>query len=137
MVSELHSTENLIPNLDNFLPPITNLQSTTEAPLIALNIATQINEKLTPSTFPQWRAQFEALLIGYNLINYVTGYKPCPLQDNSSVSSLHKSHWVRQDKLILSVILASTTPNKTSFISAATTSQATWCKLNTMYASKS
>jgi len=137
MVSELHSTENLIPNLDNFLPPITNLQSTTEAPLIALNIATQINEKLTPSTFPQWRAQFEALLIGYNLINYVTGYKPCPLQDNSSVSSLHKSHWVRQDKLILSVILASTTPTITPFISAAATSQAAWCKLNTMYANKS
>ena len=34
-------------------------------PLIALNIIAQINEKLTPSTFPQWRSQFEALLIGY------------------------------------------------------------------------
>jgi hypothetical protein len=137
MVSKLHSTENLIPNPDNFLPPIINQQSTTEAPLIALNITTQINEKLTPSTFPQWRAQFEAFLIGYNLIDYVTDDKPCPLQDNSFVSSLQKSHWVRQDKLILSVILASITPNKTSFISAATTSQAAWCKLNTMYASKS
>jgi len=52
MVSKLHSTENLILNLDNFLLPITNPQSSTEAPLIALNIATQINEKLTPSTFP-------------------------------------------------------------------------------------
>ena len=80
MVSELHSTENLIPNPENSLPPITNPHSTTEAPLIALNIAIQINEKLTPSTFPQWRAQFEALLIGYNLIDYVTGDKPCPLQ---------------------------------------------------------
>jgi len=53
MVSEHQSTENLIPNPENFLPPITNLHSTTEAPLIALHIATQINEKLTPSTFPQ------------------------------------------------------------------------------------
>ena len=110
MVSEHHSTENLIPNPENFLPPITNPHSTTEAPLIALNIATQINEKLTPSTFPQCRAQFEALLIGYNLIDYVTDDKPCPLQDNSSISSLQKSHWVKQDKLILSAILASITP---------------------------
>jgi hypothetical protein len=137
MVSEHHSTENLIPNPENFLSPIINPHSTTEAPLIALNIATQINEKLTPSTFPQWRAQFETLLIGYNLIDYVTGDKPCPLQNNSSVSSLQKSHWVKQDKLILSVILASTTPTVTPFISAAATSQAPWCKLNTMYASKS
>ena len=43
-----------------------NTQSPSAAnkPLIALNIPTQINEKLTSSTFPQWRAQFEALLIG-------------------------------------------------------------------------
>jgi len=137
MVSEHHSTENLIPNLENFLSPITNPHSTTEAPLIALNIATQINEKLTPSTFPQWHVQFEALLIGYNLIDYVTSDKPCPLHNNSSVSSLQKSDWVRQDKLILSAILASTTPTITPFISATATSQAAWCKLNTMYASKS
>jgi hypothetical protein len=114
----------LIPNPENFLSPITNPHSTTEAPLIALNIATQMNEKLTPSTFPQWRAQFETLLIGYNLIDYVTGDKPCPLQNNSYVSSLKKSHWVRQDTI-------------TPFISAAATSQAAWCKLNTIYASKS
>jgi len=29
--------------------------SSTENALIALTITTQINEKLTPSTFPQWR----------------------------------------------------------------------------------
>jgi hypothetical protein len=92
MVLELHSTENLIPNLENFPSPITNPQSTTDVPLIALNIAAQINEKLTPSTFPQWRAWFEALLIGYNLIDYVTGNKPCPSPNDFSVSSLQKSH---------------------------------------------
>jgi hypothetical protein len=30
--------------------------SAADKPLIALNITAQINEKLTPSTFPQWRA---------------------------------------------------------------------------------
>ena len=96
MISEQpHSTENLILNSENSPSPITNPQSTTNAPLIALNIATQINEKLTPSTFPQWRAQFEALLIGYNLIDYVTGDNPCPSPNASSVSSLQKSHWIR------------------------------------------
>ncbi|GMY30384.1 CCHC-type integrase [Fagus crenata] len=138
MVSEQpHSTKSSILNSENSPSPITNPQSTTNVPLIALNIATQINEKLTPSTFPQWRAQFEALLIGYNLIDYVTGDNSCPSPNASSVSSLQKSHWVRQDKLILSAILASTSPTITPFISAATTSQEAWCKLKTMYASKS
>ena len=52
--------------------------STSATPLIALNITAQINEKLTPSTFPQWRAQFEALLIGYDLLDYVNGATLCP-----------------------------------------------------------
>ncbi|RVW58310.1 hypothetical protein CK203_114672 [Vitis vinifera] len=54
--------------------------SSTETTLVALNITAQINEKLTPSTFPQWRAQFEALLIGYDLLDYVTGISQCPLR---------------------------------------------------------
>ena len=105
--------------------------------MIAFNISAQINEKLTPSTFPQWRAQFEALLIGYDLLDYVTGDHPCPLANNTSIFSSHKSHWVRQDKLILSAILASTTTTITPFISTAKTSQEAWHKLHTMYASKS
>lgn len=39
---------------------------------------TIINEKLTLATFPQWLAQFEVLLIGCNLINFVIGTHPCP-----------------------------------------------------------
>ncbi|KAL6340910.1 hypothetical protein AAG906_032021 [Vitis piasezkii] len=73
------------------------------------NITAQINEKLTPSSFPQWRARFEALLIGYDLMDYVLGESP-------------RNTWVRQDKLILSAILASTSqplplllPQKTSY----------------------
>jgi hypothetical protein len=58
--------------------------STVDKPLITLNITAQINEKLTPSTFPQWRAQFEALLIGYNLLDYVEGTLRCPSSTGSA-----------------------------------------------------
>ncbi|KAL6321118.1 hypothetical protein AAG906_012890 [Vitis piasezkii] len=98
-------------------------QPTFEIPLVVFNITAQINEKLTPFFFPQWRAQFEALLIGYDLMDYVT--------------SESKHHWVRQDKLILSAILASTSPTITSLIATAKTSYDAWKKLSTMYASKS
>jgi hypothetical protein len=47
--------------------------NSTPDQIITINSATTINEKLTASTFPQWRAQFEALLIGYDLMNFVTG----------------------------------------------------------------
>ena len=86
MVSDpFTSNENTIPNLDmatdtsqnpnNHLAsqnPNTQPASPTETPLIALNIAAQINGKLTSSTFSQWCAQFEALLIVYDLLDYVT-----------------------------------------------------------------
>ena len=107
----------------NSLNPISTPTSPIEIPLIAFNISAQINEKLTPSTFPQWRAQFKALLIGYDFLNYVTGDHPCPSPNNTPTSTLHKSHWVRQDKLIFSAILASTTPIITPFISTAKTSK--------------
>ena len=124
MVSKQASShENSIPNSENTHHPIFTPPSPTDIPLIALNISAQINEKLTPSTFPQWRVQFEALLIGYNLFDYVTGDNPPPPTSDSSTTNPQKTHWIRQDKLILSAILASTTSTITPFISTAQTSQ--------------
>lgn len=128
MVSELSANANSILNSPT---PISTPPSPNENPLIALNISAQINETLTPSTFLQWRAQFEALLIGYNLLDYVTGNYPCPVLNDTPASSLQKTHWVKQDKLILSAILASTTSTITSFISSAKTSQEACQKLST------
>ncbi|KAE8707629.1 hypothetical protein F3Y22_tig00110378pilonHSYRG00019 [Hibiscus syriacus] len=76
----MSSSPDQTPNFNlNTQPP-----SASEKPLIALNITAQINEKLTPSTFPQWRAQFEALLIGYDLLNYVEGTFRCSSSDDTS-----------------------------------------------------
>ena len=72
----------------------TQPSSAPDKSLIALNITAQINEKLTPSTFPQWRAQFEALLIGYDLLNYVEGTFPCPSSAGATADELRKTHWV-------------------------------------------
>lgn len=145
MVSELPaSNETILPTSSMSSPSEqsqihlnTHPTSSTETTLIALNITAQINEKLTPSTFPQWCAQFEALLIGYDLFDYVTGISQCPSPSEPSISTLHKTHWVRQDKLILNALLASTSPTITPLIATAKTSHEAWKKLNTLYASKS
>ena len=47
------------------------------------------------------------------------------------------NHWVRQDKLILSAIFASTSTTITPLIAASKTSHEAWKKLHHMYASKS
>ncbi|XP_042950262.1 uncharacterized protein LOC122282373 [Carya illinoinensis] len=73
--------------------PNTHPVSSTKNALIALNITAPINEKLTPSTFPQWRAQFQALLIGYNLLDYVNGIFHCPSTVGTSFTELNKTHW--------------------------------------------
>ncbi|KAJ0021733.1 hypothetical protein Pint_31459 [Pistacia integerrima] len=137
MVSEQSSShENSIPTSGNTTNLVTSPPSPTNVSLIALNISAQINEKLTPSTFSQWRAQFEALLIGYNLFDYIAGTNSLPPPSDSSTSSLQSLHWLRQDKLILSAILASTTPTITPFLSVAKTSEEAWRKLHTLSASR-
>ncbi|XP_041001671.1 uncharacterized protein LOC121247374 [Juglans microcarpa x Juglans regia] len=118
------------------IPLNTHTISGTDKQLIALNITTQINEKLTPSTFPQWRAQFEALLIDYDLLDYVNGISSCPPPVGTSTTDLNKTHWVRQDKLILSAILASTSPTITPLIATTKTSHEAWNKLKMLYASR-
>ena len=96
-----------------------------------------LNEKLTPSTFPQWRAQFEALLIGYDLLDYVEGTLLCPFSSGTATDELCKLYWVWQDKLILSAILASTSSSITPLIATTKTSHEAWKKLKNLHASQS
>ncbi|XP_042983160.1 uncharacterized protein LOC122312581 [Carya illinoinensis] len=60
-----------------------------------------------------------------------------PPFDGTPPSVAKKNQWVRQDKLILSAILASTSPTIMPLITTAKTSYEAWKKLSTMYTSKS
>ncbi|RVW75899.1 putative mitochondrial protein [Vitis vinifera] len=95
--------------------------------------------KNSPLYLPSMEAQFEALLIGYDLIDFVTGVKKCLAIDatNSAASKAANSHWVRQDKLILHTILASTSITITHLLAAYKTSHEAWTTLNRLYTGKS
>ncbi|XP_041025297.1 uncharacterized protein LOC121265676 [Juglans microcarpa x Juglans regia] len=114
------------------------LQSAVVLASISLNMIL-INEKLTPVTFPQWRAQFEALLIRYDLLNFFTDTFPCPVPDssNSESSNAACAHWVCQDKLLLDAILAYTSTSVTPLIASSKTSHEAWSTLTHLYAGKS
>ncbi|KAM1725245.1 hypothetical protein ACFX12_016174 [Malus domestica] len=79
-------------------------ESTNSLPLptpVTINAAAQLPLKLTSTNFPSWRAQFNALLLGYDLLGYIDGSKPC-LAASSAVSY---TFWIRQDQLILKGIV--------------------------------
>lgn len=58
--------------------------------------------KFTGSNFPAWKVQFNFLLIGYDLLNFVDVSKPCPAPTHGDYE-----YWTRQDQLILHEILSS------------------------------
>ncbi|OMO82489.1 Reverse transcriptase, RNA-dependent DNA polymerase [Corchorus capsularis] len=89
--------------------------------------------KLTATNFSSWRAQFDALLFGYDLVGYVDGSLPAPAseieKDGQKVPNPTYSFWMRQDKLILLSIFASTSENILPFIASSITSMEAWEKL--------
>lgn len=111
--------------------------SSIENSLIVFNITAQINEKLTLSSFSQLHAQFETLLIGYDLMDYINDLYQCPSSDETPLSICKKTHWVQQNKFILNTILTSTSPTITPFIAIAKTTHEAWKQLSSMYSSRS
>ena len=106
---------------------------------IAINATHQITARLTPTNFPSWHAQFESLLLGYNLFGYVNGTHTCPPLPTSTDAATTTAHhlWFRQDKLILSAILTSVSPAMIPLIATSQTSYQAWTKLTKLYASRS
>lgn len=83
--------------------------------------------------------EYSALLIGYDLINFVIGDLQCPAinAENSATFKAVNSHWIRQDKLTLHVLLALTSTTITPLLASCKTSHEAWNKLTYLYAGKS
>lgn len=109
--------------------------------LISINTAAQAPLKLTPNNFLSWHAQWNGLLIGYNLKGYLDGSFPCPsaMVTENGIERLNPNYvtWVRQDQLLLSAIRASLSDKLHPFTASAKTSQEVWSRLSTTYAKPS
>ena len=79
--------------------------------LISINVAAHTPLKLTSTNYLSWKLQFHTLFIGYDLLRYINGSKPCPLatltQNDTTRSNLAHTIWIRQDQLILNAIIGS------------------------------
>ncbi|GFY82736.1 hypothetical protein Acr_02g0009760 [Actinidia rufa] len=105
--------------------------------LIAINAAAKLPLKLTPINYLTWRAQFNALLTGYDLMRYVDGFYSEPPKILNKASNPAHLLWLRQDQLLLHSIIASVSEEIMPLIASATTSRMAWEKLNTLYANRS
>jgi hypothetical protein len=97
-----------------FSPTSMNSTFSAQAPL-----------KLTSSNYLLWKIQFEILFIGYDLLRYIDGSKPCPpktLTTNNIVTpNAAYNIWVCQDQLIVNALIGSLSPTIISFITRANT----------------
>lgn len=70
--------------------------------------------KLTSTNYLSWKLQFQTLFIGYDLLGYIDGSKPCPpatlTQANTTRPNPSYILWIRQDQLILNAVIGSISP---------------------------
>nr|CAN68481.1 hypothetical protein VITISV_007281 [Vitis vinifera] len=109
----------------------------TEIPLITINILAQAPLKLTSTNYQSWKLQFETLFIGYDLIGYIDGSKPCPSTTitANNIATTNPSHklWIRQDQLLLNALIGSLSPTIIPFIAQAKTAKEVWTILANTY----
>ncbi|KAL5744435.1 hypothetical protein ACOSQ2_027551 [Xanthoceras sorbifolium] len=104
-------------------------------------MAAQTPLKLTSSNYISWKLQFHTLFIGYDLLGYVDGSKPCPaatlIQRNITTPNLAHFIWIRQDQLILNAIIGSHSLIIIPLVAQTKTSHEAWTILANTYAKPS
>nr|KYP46384.1 Retrovirus-related Pol polyprotein from transposon TNT 1-94 [Cajanus cajan] len=82
-------------------------------------------------SYPAWKVQLNALLVGYDLIGLVDGQLTCPAPNHRDFI-----YWRRQDQLTLHAIISSVDQNVITLLGNIKTSKQAWDILNKRYASK-
>ena len=125
------------------IPQNTTIHNTNDSHsnLISINVAAQTPLKLTSTNYVSWQLQFQTLFIGYDLLGYIDGSKPCPAETltQNGVATPNPAYtiWVRQDQLILNALIGSLSPTIIPFIARAKNAQEAWTILATTYAKPS
>lgn len=97
--------------------------------------------KLASSNYISWKLQFHTPFIGYDLLGYIDGSKPCPPanlpHNNTTIPNLEHILWIRQDQLTLNAIIGSLSPTIIPFIAQSKASREAWTILTNTYAKPS
>ena len=109
--------------------------------LISFNAATQLPIKLTHENYTSLKAQWDALLYGYDLLGFISRTKPCPpetiLENDNYVTNPDFILWMRQDKLLFHGIISSLSKRVLPRATSPKSSIEAWDHLAKMYANAS
>lgn len=109
----------------------TIVNSTPPSSIIPITANQHIPIKLTAANYTSWRANFMAILNGYNLVKHITSNAP------TQNSGTEYTHWFQQDQLILAAIFGSVSSDILPLVNNATTASSAWTILARAFASKS
>ncbi|PKI72681.1 hypothetical protein CRG98_006932 [Punica granatum] len=113
----------------------------TSETLISIKLSSQLPIKLTTNNYASWKTQFNSLLVGYDLVGYINGSFPCPLEtitrDGQTIKNSAYILWRRQDQLLLHAIIVSVSEGIMGLIPQAKTSAEAWATLGKLYANRS
>lgn len=112
------------------LPPLEQLKALTQLPL-----------RLTPANYFSWRIQFTSLFFGLDLMGYLDGSLPPPVervsQGTTQVPNPEYTHWRRQDQLILHALTASITEPVIPLIGTVVSAHDAWSHLHRVFSKRS
>ncbi|KAH0650549.1 hypothetical protein KY284_030461 [Solanum tuberosum] len=100
--------------------------------LVSINQPTQLPIWLPGSTnYVTWKAQFDALCLGYDQTSYINGTFPYP-----SPADPNYQPWRRQDGLLHHTLMTFVDPLIAHLIASASSAHIAWMKLAQQYANK-
>ncbi|KAI9186215.1 hypothetical protein LWI28_014947 [Acer negundo] len=109
--------------------------------IVSINVAAQAPLKLTATNYRSWKLQFHTLIVGFDLMGFINGQKPCPSAtikvNDITVTNPARNIWTRQDQLLLNAILGSISPSIIQFIASTQTACDAWSALASTYAKPS
>ena len=133
METQINSTNN--PNPSH--PANSTILHSNEFQLVTINTYAPTPFKLTTNNYISWKLQFYTLFIGYNLLSYIDGSKPCPLAtiitNQSTLPNPAYNVWIHQDQLIINALIGSLSPTIITFVARSRTTQEAWTILSKTY----
>lgn len=117
---------------------IPNTQDPSQ-PFLSINLQNIL--KLTPTNYLSWKLQIEAILVGYDLLQFIDGSLPCPssktIVDSEEIINPQYNYWVRQDKLLFGALIGTLSSTLVPLVSQTTSSKELFDTLHKTYATPS
>ncbi|XP_019232318.1 PREDICTED: uncharacterized protein LOC109213025 [Nicotiana attenuata] len=125
-VKSSSATTPIVPTSSSYILPSHGVINTISqaSQFVTINPTSQLPIKFTSSSNSlTWKAQYEVLFLGYDLVLYIDVTLPCP-----PAAYPNCKNWLRQDSIIRHAIMASVDATIASLVAATPNAYVAWTK---------